>query len=592
MGIEESDKGKWYKRVAEDYWNKAKWAGGKAKDLYEWDKEWREKKGIAGLTTTPYLWNMLDAAGFVGTDAPAFDVDKAGTGKKDSVLGVDVPNMWKSYDTQKQFADYGVEMTPETHPKLDKAQRAMNLISDTAKWPLNAIQSGLEFVEDVPHFTKTAAQEAWKFMDEKLDPFDINKNRNISSPTGTGAWWTKTQDWFGTNPIAKAISFGSMVPTNMEDDYSKFWDNAAPPAIKEDGTPYDPIKDKAYKDAGGKTYHDDDLSKWPLYQNYKSGRGWDKADDRRIDKRVESTMKNKPMPPGEILQDFYKLARENMDTVLGQNGVTGAELVASPAAVEHYFKQYFDRRKEAARNYLSNEYEFQAIGQDFADWMSTDYRDEMVKKYGMYPIWEDGALFEGGEKLTQAEMLSGDISPFPSAPAILNLANKDYINAVKAGKEKIGEPLEWSYGAYDKSPGYGIPEDHKKWFEYSTKEAEKVFESDQAEGLELAALIVVNAPAGIRGPIHRWLQRTGMGKILRESMPGLFQHGSRVNFGLPKFATHAMRGYPGKGSWKTGQWWKTGLNIPAQTIDFLRPKGGQFLGAIALGEMGANWDRN
>ena len=43
MGIEESDKGKWYKRVAEDYWNKAKWAGGKAKKLYEWDKEWREK---------------------------------------------------------------------------------------------------------------------------------------------------------------------------------------------------------------------------------------------------------------------------------------------------------------------------------------------------------------------------------------------------------------------------------------------------------------------------------------------------------------------------------------------------------------------
>ena len=378
-----------------------------------------------------------------------------------------------------------------------------------------------------------------------------------------------------------------MVPTYMEDDYSKFWDNAAPPAIKEDGTPYDPIKDKAYKDAGGKTYHDDDLSKWPLYQNYKSGRGWDKADDRRIDKRVESTMKNKPMPPGEILQDFYKLARENMDTVLGQNGVTGAELVASPAAVDHYFKQYFDRRKEAARNYLSNEYEFQAIGQDFADWMSTDYRDEMVKKYGMYPIWEDGALFEGGEKLTQAEMLSGDISPFPSAPAILNLANKDYINAVKAGKEKIGEPLEWSYGAYDKSPGVGIPEDHKKWFEwmeYGTKEAEKVFESNQAAGAELAALYYMRAPLALRAPLQKWLQNSKIGRVLRETMPGLFQYGSRANFGIHKFATKTASG--GR------NWYYTALNVPAKTIDFIRPKGGQMLGAIALGEAGANWQRN
>jgi hypothetical protein len=568
MGIEELDKGKWYQRVAEDYWNKAKWVGGKAKDLYEWDKEWREKKGPQ-ITTTPYLWNMLDWAGFVGTDAPAFDVEKAGTGKKDSLLGVKVPEAWKSYDTQKQFADAGIEMTPETHPTLDKLQRSANLISDTAAWPLNALQSGLEFLPDVPDLTATAAQEAWRYGDKKLNPFDINKNRDISSPQGTGAWWTKMQDMIGTNPIAKFLSAGSVVPTNMQDDYNKFWSDAAPPALKEDGTPYDPIKDKAYKDAGGKTYHDEDLSKWPLYQEYKSGSGWDTADDRRIDKRVEATMKNKPIPPGEILQDFYKFAQENMDNVVGKDGLTGAELVASPDAVNHYFKYYFDGRKEMARNDLRNEYEFQKTGQNFADWMSTDYRDEMVKKYGMYPIWEGGALFEGGERLTEMEMLSGNISPFASAPAVLNLANKDYIKELKKGKKHsdIGEPLEWSYGAYDRSPGVGIPEEHKKWFEYSTKEAEKVFESDQAQGLELAALFLLRAPANLRVPIQKWMQRTGMGRILRESMPGLFQYGSRVNFGLPKFSTIKP------GGWKTGQWWKTGLNIPAQTIDFIRPKG-------------------
>jgi hypothetical protein len=377
---------------------------------------------------------------------------------------------------------------------------------------------------------------------------------------GSEAWYAKT---------ARFLSAGSIIPTNMKDDYNKFWEGAYPPVTDEG-------------------YFDTDLKNWTAYQQYKSGSGWDNADQRRIDKRVEATMKNKPMPPGEILQDFYKLARENMDKVVGQDGVTGADLVASPAAVDHYFDQYFDGRKEMARNNLSNEYEFQKTGQKFADWMSTEYRDEMVKKYGMYPVWEDGANFEGGETRTQLEMLSADISPFASAPAEFNLANKDYIKELKKGKthSEVGEPLEWSYGAYDKSPGYGIPEEHKKWFEYSTKEAEKVFESNQAEGLELAALFAMQAPLALRGPIQRWLQRSGMGRILRESMPGLFQHGARMNFGLPKFATIKP------GGWKTGQWWKTGLNIPAQTIDFLRPKGGQFLGALGLGEKGSHWDRN
>jgi len=545
-------------------------------------KEWQKKKyhnfqqwqKDMGYDDRSIVGDISDWAGFTGTDAPAFDPKLRGTGKKDSLFGVKVPAAWKSYDTQKQFADAGVEMTPETHPTLDKIQRGMNVLTDASAWPLNAIQSGLEFLPDIPHLTKTAAQEGYKFLDEKLNPFDINKNRDISSPRGTGAWWTKVADELGGSEAwyaktARFLSAGSIIPTNMKDDYAKFWDSAYPP-ITDEG------------------YFDTDLKNWPAYQQYMSGSGWDNADKRRIDNRVEATMKNKPMPPDEILQDFYQMARNNMDKVVGQDGITGADLVASPAAVDYYFDQYFDGRKEMARNNLRNEYEFQKTGQKFADWMSKEYRNEMVKKYGMYPIWEEGALFEGGETRTQLEMLSDNISPFESAPAEFNLANKDYVKELKKGKTHldIGEPLEWSYGAYDQSPGYGIPEEHKKWFEYSTKEAEKVFESNQAAGAELAALLALQAPLALRGPIQRWLQRSGMGRILRESMPGLFQHGSRVNFGLPKFATIKP------GGWKTGQWWKTGANIPAQTIDFLRPKGGQFLGAIALGEMGSNWERN
>ena len=530
IGLEALDKSRRFKE----------WQAKKYHDFQKWQKD------MGYYDDRSVIEDISDFAGFTGTDAPAFDPNLRGTGKKDSLFGVKIPEAWKSYDTQKQFADYGVEMTPEKNPILDKSQRAMNLISDASAWPYNALQSGLGFVKDVPALTAAGFKE----IDAGLDKTKKSK--------GSGAWWTQMQDMIGNNPIAKAVSFGSVVPTNMQKDSEEFVKSAYPPVTDEG-------------------YFDTDLKNWTAYQQYKSGSGWDSADQRRINKRVEATMKNNPIPPDEILKDFYKLARENMDTVLGQNGVTGAELVASPEAVNHYFKQYFDLRKEAARNNLMNEYEFQKTGQNFANWMSTNYRNESIGKFGMYPLFE-----EYGDN--QFEILTQDISPFESAKSNLSLANKEYIDALKAGKEDIGEPLEWSYGAYDMSPGYGIPEDHKKWFEYNTKEAEKVFESNQAVGAEFAALIAMQAPLALRGPIQAWLQKSKIGRVLRETMPGLFQHGSRANFGIRKFATKTAAG--------DRNWWYTALNVPAKTIDFLRPKGGQFLGAIALGEAGANWERN
>ena len=530
IGLEALDKSRRFKE----------WQAKKYHDFQKWQKD------MGYYDDRSVIEDISDFAGFTGTDAPAFDPNLRGTGKKDSLFGVKIPEAWKSYDTQKQFADYGVEMTPEKNPILDKSQRAMNLISDASAWPYNALQSGLGFVKDVPALTAAGFKE----IDAGLDKTKKSK--------GSGAWWTQMQDMIGNNPIAKAVSFGSVVPTNMQKDSEEFVKSAYPPVTDEG-------------------YFDTDLKNWTAYQQYKSGSGWDSADQRRINKRVEATMKNNPIPPDEILKDFYKLARENMDTVLGQNGVTGAELVASPEAVNHYFKQYFDLRKEAARNNLMNEYEFQKTGQNFANWMSTNYRNESIGKFGMYPLFE-----EYGDN--QFEILTQDISPFESAKSNLSLANKEYIDALKAGKEDIGEPLEWSYGAYDMSPGYGIPEDHKKWFEYNTKEAEKVFESNQAVGAEFAALIAMQAPLALRGPIQAWLQKSKIGRVLRETMPGLFQHGSRANFGIRKFATKTAAG--------DRNWWYTALNVPAHTIDFIRPKGGQFLGAIALGEPGANWDRN
>ena len=535
-GLEALDKARRFKE----------WQAKKYRDYQQWQKD-------MGYYDDRSIWtDISDFAGITGTDAPAFDPKLRGTGKKDSLIGVKIPEAWKSYDTDKiaeelplyrnkYMTDEGMQLSP----LADTVLRTDAMIQDTVKWPLNALQSGLGFVKDVPALTAAGLKE----IDATLS--------KTQKREGSGAWWTQMQDAIGTNPIAKALSFGSVVPTNMKRDSEEFVKSAYPPVTDEG-------------------YFDTDLKNWPAYQQYRSGSGWDNADQRRIDKRVEATMKNKPMPPDEILQDFYTLARENMDTPLGQNGVTGAELVASPEAVNYYFKQYFDLRKEAARNNLRNEYEFQATGQNFADWMSTNYRNESIGKYGMYPVFD--------EYEDQLEILTQDISPFENAPANLSLANEDYIDAVKKGGEDIGEPLEWSYGAYDMSPGYGIPEEHKDWFEYGTKEAEKLFESNQAVAAEFAALYFARAPLALRKPIQKWLQTTKTGRVIRELMPGLFQHGSRANFGLRKFATKTASG--GR------NWWYTGLNVPAKTIDFLRPKGGQFLGAIALGEAGANWDRN
>ena len=357
-GLEALDKARRFKE----------WQAKKYRDYQQWQEDMGYNEG-----RHPFV-DISDFLGFTGTDAPAFDPKLRGTGKKDSLIGVKIPEAWKSYDTEKIAEEKGIELTPFA----DKVLRSGELISDTVRWPFNALQSGIEFLPNMPAITAAGFKEIGAGLDK------------TKKSQGSGAWWTQVADAVGGHPVTPYIPFlWSMKPTNMKKDSKAFMISASPPFLKDDGTPFDPIKDKSYEDAGGQIFRDRDLKNWPAYQHYKSGSAFDNADQRRIDKRVEATMKNKPIPPDEILQDFYTLARENMDTPLGESGVTGAELVASPEAVNYYFKQYFDLRKEAARNNLRNEYEFQATGQDFADWMSTNYRNESIKKFGMYPTFDE-----------------------------------------------------------------------------------------------------------------------------------------------------------------------------------------------------------
>ena len=219
-----------------------------------------------------------------------------------------------------------------------------------------------------------------------------------------------------------------------------------------------------------------------------------------------------------------------------------------------------------------NEFEFEATGKNYGKWASRQYQDEMLKKYKRYQLYEGDVLFQGGETVPALDMMSQNLDPYFKEGSTMNFANDAYIKELKKGTEYIGKPTEFDYGAWDKNeePG-GLSKDY--WYDYTTPEAEKVFESPQLLGAEIIGSMGVTAPLKVRKalkPASKWLNKSSTGRILREVMPGTFQWGSRKNFGIPK-VDH-------KG-------WKKLINWTTGTIDFARPKFGQLGGAMALSEL-------
>jgi len=477
-------------------------------DSKAWEK-WQEFNKAA--EDTPALYLLADALGYTG---------------EEGLINKKIPAMWESYEK------------PYKQLPKDIGIHGANLFGEAA----DLFGAGI-----------TGLKELGKIG--PLTPGD---------PEGFGAAKTEMMDTLGNSFFGDIFNVD---PTDMEKDYGEAWEKYAHP----DHAKWlsEPITDENSQAYVNKIHSLDD---WDMYQYWKDGSGWDNADDRRIDKRVEATMKNKAIPPGVALQDFYKLARENMDTPLGENGVTGAELVASPEAVNYYFKQYFDGVKETARKGLKNEFEFEATGKDYGKWASRQYQDEMLNKYGRYQLYEGDVLFQGGEIIPALDMMSQNLDPYFKEGSTMNFANDAYIKELKKGTEYVGKPTEFDYGAWDKNeePG-GLSKDY--WYDYTTPEAEKVFESPQLLGAEIIGSMGVAAPLKVRKalkPASKWLNKSSTGRILREVMPGTFQWGSRKNFGIPK-VDH-------KG-------WKKLINWTTGTIDFARPKFGQLGGAMALSEL-------
>ena len=158
---------------------------------------------------------------------------------------------------------------------------------------------------------------------------------------------------------------------------------------------------------------------------------------------------------------------------------------------------------------------------------------------------------------------------------------------MKKGTKHIPEPKEFDYGMFDRQKGPGLSEYEEDWHEFITPEAKDVWSSNQATALEFAGLVAAGNPKALQTlKRHPWLMNTVGGRILRETMPGLFHHGSRVGqLGLPRIP---LVNNP-KGMWRLYNMVGHTINKPATVINWARPKGGQLAAVIAGSERGSEF---
>ena len=296
-------------------------------------------------------------------------------------------------------------------------------------------------------------------------------------------------------------------------------------------------------------FGDIDLGRWSVYQHWKSGSGWDTADDRRINKRVDARMKTEDFSTDALWGSFRELGNQ-----------PGYEyLTESDDAMRYYYPLYVQKEKDYARKQYKNFFEFEETGENYGKWASGEYQNELLSKYGKYPVFED------------INFMSENFSPYPSLSSTFNRANEDYIKALKEGKSGM-KPTEWDYGLFDDDKSVGITKEMEPYFDYSTKEAEEFYEAPQAlipeiliggSGLIKATKLLKYAQAPLQG--------TQTGRIMREFAPGLLQWGKRDKFGIPKF--------------EKDEGWKKLINRSTGLVDFARPKGLQFGAAATLSEL-------
>jgi len=569
MGIDNLEESKWYERVLEDYvTNPAKWSAGKLRDFQDWQKD------MGYYDDRSIITDISDWAGFTGTDAPAFDPELRGTGKKDSLFGVKIPAQWGSYDTG---SDRGTA--------ADYAKRGYYFTDDTAGGILNTGKKLLwDWPRDILHVGTRGAKEGYNVLQNKYGyPMDMAMKESLA-PLGID--WNvhgtePTQGWgaAGTSLMDMASMVGGS-PSGMNEE-------AASNIFLEDPKTVSPYEPPMVRQDDGSEVINPDLDAWSGYQTWKKLEGnWDHKDDKRISDRVDSYIRNNPSDPSEIMTDFMEYW--NSDTgkeMMRQNGIEKIDA----GFIRSVFPLYYEDIENSRKWFQKNKYEFEENAQKYGKWASNDYRSSMIKKYGMYPLFPDGIPFEDGTSYSQENALIHDISPFEGINSPFYLAEDSYIEEIKKGNKHISEPKEFDYGMFDRQEGAGLSEYDKDWFEYTTPEAKEVWESPQVKTMEFAAMVAAGNPKALQTlKRHPWLMNTVGGRILRETMPGLFHHGGRTGtLGLPRIPV-VNKPY-NKGAWKLYNALAHTVNQPARLINWLRPKGGQLAAVIYPSERGSEF---
>ena len=534
-------------------------AGAKIVDKYQDFQQWQEDMGYYDSAEEQHspTYDLLDKMGIVGTSGDAWNPETRGTGEKEGWLSQKLPAYW---DASKDVAKEQGLSTLDVPAIMGGDARATvaNLAKDWG-WDW-LVKHPAQMANEYRKYLYNKGLDVDRAIAEKY-PWWSAGDKEKYKMAGWGAAGTWTQDNYSALMDFFGLQGISGPPTKMMEEAAdtigsnmfNIRGEYAPPRLSfktVDGQRLykDQTPEKEYDSISGEeNWHPDtDLSNWTSYQYWKGG-NWDNADDRRIQKRVNSRMDKFDWGPKTMYPLF-----------LAEAQMPGREHYLDDKM--HYYKEFVKRNKNDVRNVMMNRFEFEETGKDYGKWASKQYQERMVDAYGMYPLFADGAYFDENNQLTQEEALSQNISPFQDLTSNFELANEDYMKAVRSGKkpDEIGEPTEWNYGMFDTKTGVGLAE--KDWMKYSSPKAREFWQSPQMQAIEMGGFLALRAPQAIRFPLQKWLQTTGAGRILREIAPGTLQWGKQSRFGLPKM-------YEGN---KVADWlW----NYPTKIIDKLRPKG-------------------
>ena len=245
------------------------------------------------------------------------------------------------------------------------------------------------------------------------------------------------------------------------------------------------------------------------------------------------------------------------------------------------FDRWYELSSEGVRDMYNNKNEWRLAGQDYADWASKEYQNEMLSKHGKYEL--------------DSIDLNPNISPYDDIDVRLKFANDDYITAYNdaggfenvedaASSYSIGEPTEFDYGMFDRSPmdnGPGITgseEDQKALgflprYNYNTPEAKKFANNLINVAPEL--LISGKGILTVGNKLGKYANQIPGSRIAREIAPGALQWGKSTNFGIPKFKENMNS-------------WKHIANFGSEGINQFRNKGGQGLGVAYLVDQSIN----